>query len=645
MISAMDTSEETYRLIEESRSLERQGEIAASIRKARQARHLAQIQGDSEAEATALNALGYAHIRLGHYDQARQFCQQARHLAGAESPSRVDALLNLGICAGETDDLATLETCTQQAVDLSRQIGYDRALVRGLHTLSCLVYMPRGQFALSLAMDEEALKIIRTRHQPDLAWGPLLTMSYVHWLMGRPHLARACLSELQQVALPGSLADGYWHYIQANLALESGEMALARELFTRTLSIAEANGISENLFLARLGLSRLHRTLNDAPSAQAWASEALAIVQRSGYLHLQAQALIERSRAFWVLDDLAKAEADLRAAIALLTPQRLDFDLAVAILLLAALLQQQNHPDAPMVWREASSRLVQGGFAFLADRERAIVSPLIILGLKSAEPSTVEASGNLLQHLLKVTPPPLKIITLGSWRVQAGSHCVDSQLLRQRRAGELLALLLISPGRCLSVDQVMDVFWPDKDPISAQPLLYHATSTLRRALEPDLPEKFPCRYLRVEDGKIVLNLPPDSEVDDEIFMSCIRREDWDAALAWYGGAFLPEYRFAGWAEAHRRWLQQNYQRALLVKAGEWLAEQQFQQALDACQKILADDPWQEQAVRIGMQACIGMGNSTGAIRLYRTLEKVLRDELEVEPQADLQLLYRSLRKR
>lgn len=641
----METSEEIYRLIEQSRSFERQGNIAAAFRQARQARHLAQVQADTEGEAAALNVIAYAHIRLGHYGQARQFCQQVLRLASAESPSRVDALLNLGICAGETDDLATLEVCTQQAVDLSRQIGYDRALIRGLHTLACMVYMPRGQFALSLAMDEEAIKIIQTRRQPDLAWGPLLTMSYVHWLAGRHPLARAYLDELQRVAAPGSLADGYWHYIQANLALETGEMVTARELFTSTLSIAEANGISENLFLARLGMSRLYRTLNDAPSAQAWASEALAIVQRSGYLHLQAQALIERSRAYWALDNLEKAETDLRAAIALLTPQRLDFDLAVAMLLLAALLQQQNHIEAPMVWQEVSSRLVQGGFAFLADRERAIVSPLLLQGLKNSDTSIVEISTSLLQHLQRVPPPPLKIITLGNWRVQAGPHCIDPQLLRQRRAGELLALLLISPGRCLSVDQAMDVFWPDKDPISAQPLLYHATSTLRRALEPDLPEKFPCRYLHVEDGKIELNLPSDSQVDFEDFMSCIRREDWDAALALYGGAFLPEYRFAGWAEAHRRWLQQNYQHALINKAGAWLAANQFQQALDSCHKILADEPWQEQAVLLGMQACVGMGNSTGAIRLYRTLEKVLRDELDIEPQAELQSLYRSLRRR
>lgn len=87
----------------------------------------------------------------------------------------MDALLNRGICAGETDDLVALEENCTQAIDLSRQIGAQRALVRGLHMLSCTVYMPRGQFVLSLALDEEALKIAGTQGLLDLTWGPLLT--------------------------------------------------------------------------------------------------------------------------------------------------------------------------------------------------------------------------------------------------------------------------------------------------------------------------------------------------------------------------------------------------------------------------------------------------------------------------------------
>ncbi len=66
--------------------------------------------------------------------------------------------------------------------------------------------------------------------------------------------------------------------------------------------------------------------------------------------------------------------------------------------------------------------------------------------------------------------------------------------------------------------------------------------------------------------------------------------------------------------------------------------------LEARRKVLAIEPWQDQTVLLGMRACLGMGDRTGAARLYKTLEKTLRDELGIEPQVELQELARTLMK-
>jgi DNA-binding SARP family transcriptional activator len=165
---------------------------------------------------------------------------------------------------------------------------------------------------------------------------------------------------------------------------------------------------------------------------------------------------------------------------------------------------------------------------------------------------------------------------------------------------------------------------------------------LRRAIEPDLPERFPSRYLRVEEGRIALVLPTDSEVDFEVFENLITQAKWESALAIYHGDFLPEYRYADWCTAQREWLRQDYQTALLAMARQWIAEGRFRESLDACRKVLAIEPWQEEAVLIGMQALVGLGNITSALRLYQTLEKSLREDLGVEPQAELQAYYQAL---
>ena len=308
------------------------------------------------------------------------------------------------------------------------------------------------------------------------------------------------------------------------------------------------------------------------------------------------------------------------------------------------LLRQQNLPEAGDMWQAAARRIVQGGFACLAERERVLAFPLIAAGLASSHEPTAQASAALLEHLQRVPPPPLQIGTLGGWRVRVGLQAVERSALRQRRAGELLGLLLISRGRSLTFDQIYETLWPDKELEAAQALFHHATSTLRRALEPDLPDKFPSRYLQVSEGRVCLCLPPDSSVDYETFAQHYRRGEWEAALACYGGEFLPEYPYADWAIRHRQWLKQDYQRALLEAARLYLGQNRFQPALDACRRLLDMEPWQEQAVLLGMQACLGLGNRPAALRLYKNLEKVLRDELDIEPQDELQTLYRSLLK-
>jgi len=85
-----------------------------------------------------------------------------------------------------------------------------------------------------------------------------------------------------------------------------------------------------------------------------------------------------------------------------------------------------------------------------------------------------------------------------------------------------------------------------------------------------------------------------------------------------------------------------YFNALLVVACKRVAGNQFEEALDACQRILAIDAWQENAVFIGMQACVGFNDRAGAMRLYVDLEHTLRNELNTTPKDELRALYESL---
>jgi DNA-binding SARP family transcriptional activator len=102
--------------------------------------------------------------------------------------------------------------------------------------------------------------------------------------------------------------------------------------------------------------------------------------------------------------------------------------------------------------------------------------------------------------------------------------------------------------------------------LASRTSFHQATSALRRALEPDLPDKFPSRYLKVDEGQAKLCLPPGSRIDYQDFETRCKQGEWQAALSFYAGDLLPEFRYADWAIAQRQRLMQDYQRALLAWA-------------------------------------------------------------------------------
>jgi DNA-binding SARP family transcriptional activator len=637
-------------LIAESVALEQAGQLAAALRQAGQALEMARSRGEPTSIAAALVGVARVRFRLGQYEAAQALAREAlaafaslsTGLSADDAPVCVDAWQILANCAAETDSLAEAERFFRRAADLAREIGYRRGQMAALHGLAAAVYLPRGQFDLALASDEESRRITLQEDWPEWRVYPLIAIAMANQQTARRAAARSALDELNALVSPGSITQGYHLCVSAHLALDEGDLEVAHGLCVQARSIAETSGEPWLNVSVRLGLSRYYRLTGDGPTARTWTDDALTFAARVGYRHEQGRALIERGRAAWLCDNAPAAEADLRAAAEILEVLGAAFDLARARFLLAALLHQQNRAETATAWLDAARSISEGGYAFLLEQERSLAFPLLAAYQNSSDVDLARACTILLDRLRRVPPPALRIVTLGRHEVHQGAHCIPKRALRQRRAGELLALLLLAPGHRLAFDQVAEALFPGKEPTAAQVLFHHATSTLRRALEPDLPDKFPSRYLEVEEGQVTLHLPPGSWLDLEAFEAHCRQGKWEEALALHGGDLLPDYRYADWSLAPRERLALLYQRALLAAAEAWLAEGRFVEALDACQRLLALEPWHEPAVLLGMCACAALNDLAGARRLYLKLEKTLHEELDTVPQPELQALYRSL---
>jgi DNA-binding SARP family transcriptional activator len=69
-----------------------------------------------------------------------------------------------------------------------------------------------------------------------------------------------------------------------------------------------------------------------------------------------------------------------------------------------------------------------------------------------------------------------------------------------------------------------------------------------------------------------------------------------------------------------------------------LIDQDYYQELEISRKILKIDPWNEDAVLMGMQAFLGLKNAPRALIFYEDFRVTLEKELGIKPRPDLREL-------
>jgi DNA-binding SARP family transcriptional activator/Tfp pilus assembly protein PilF len=622
-------------------------EKKVSIQSANLALNMARLEGKPEDVVLALIRLAHLYFRQGRYNQTQRMAEEVLCDAPSDSLIRCDALRMLGNCAAELGDPDGAENLYHQAVDLARQLDYRYALYKCLHSLATNIYWPRGQFDLCLAAGKEALLQAQALELGAELWFPLSDIAWVYWSTGQGELANQFADQIEKLVPPGSLGEGFNCCLRAGL-LEPGEGYLDEflPLYDRARSIAEATGDPGLNVEVRLGLCRSYRTVKDLPAAMTWAEDAVTVSVRLHYRQFQGLALIERGRILIEKGNLTRAEKDLRAALEIAAQLRSNFDLTRASLYLAALLSTQKKPEANAIWQQTVNLILDNGYTFLLEQERPLVLPWIAEMLDSADPILNKTSVVLFEIMTRVSPPPIQVKTYGQFALRVGANPISKENLRQRRAGELLALLLSSPGYTLSAEQVTEAMCPEKENSAAVDFYHHAISALRRLLEPDLPDRrFPCRYLEVSEERVILILPPGSKIDFLEFEQCLHNKDWEKTVGLYQGEYLPMFRYFEWTIALRQHYADQFEQALLALASERLSAGVAADCLSLAQRALLHNPWQEQAALLGMRAALEMNDRMTAIKLYQRLEKTLEKELGIAPQKELQQLYTEVRKR
>jgi DNA-binding SARP family transcriptional activator len=252
------------------------------------------------------------------------------------------------------------------------------------------------------------------------------------------------------------------------------------------------------------------------------------------------------------------------------------------------------------------------------------------------------------------TLPPLFITCFGRFEVRCSDPSSSPISLCNNLKGQtILRYLVAQPKHRETVDKLMAALWPEDAPEVAERKLRIAISALRCSLNRDIVREPGGGYILCKGQAYQLNPSLQLHIDvDELLAlyqagqkACDNEKRisyYEQACQMYSGPFLTEDVYAEWSYFRREELMKTYVIMCDTLAEYYLQSQSYEAAAQWATAILKVDRCDEEAHRQLIRAYAAQGRRSEAMRQYQKCERVLGEELGVQPMPETQKLLQML---
>lgn len=545
--------------------------------------------------------------RLDRRQEARPYAQMALEIA-----EQIDGTLALFYTNSVKERLAWMEG------DFARSAQY----------LEQLLHIGRAHFSLT-CMDE----ILAGLTQIYLYVDPFKSLRYAR---KRWQLVRGTEMRDAEIAARCDITRAF---------LEVGETDQARKWIQEIVERAGWEPFSGLSALTELALLK-----GDGAEALRWACEYERRVLDRRHPNLQYLSLIARFKglAYLQLEDRESAQKEAERLQRLIEAGGALCEVGLAhgdhALLLKAL---EEREPALSAYQEAQDILQKGGAVWRA----AKLSEAFEEWVEEAQPS-------LSMSILKEKSMPLRIRMFGGFQVERYGQPVPEEEWRSDKAKNVLKVLVLSRGKPVVRDVLLELFWRDMEPKRASHNLNSALYTIRRILEPNRPRRAPSKYLTTTRDVLRFETRSDIWVDVVAFEQHVHRieelqekgqhkeavSEAQKAVDTYRGELLPEDRYEDWCLIERERVREQCGNVLLQLGRYYYQCRAFDAAQAQYEKVLELDPYKEAALRMLMGCLIECSRRNEALLRYQAFARLLWKELGVEPEPSTKALYDQLKR-
>ncbi|MFL5951808.1 MAG: BTAD domain-containing putative transcriptional regulator [Gaiellaceae bacterium] len=213
-------------------------------------------------------------------------------------------------------------------------------------------------------------------------------------------------------------------------------------------------------------------------------------------------------------------------------------------------------------------------------------------------------------------------------------------LLGGQKQRAVLAMLLLEPGRIVSVDRLIDALWGEQPPRTATTSLQNFVSQLRKTLGADVLEtKAPGYRLRIRPGELDLDRFRVTVESARGAEPQTRAEKLRHALSLWRGPPLADLTYETFAEPHVAYLDELRLGTLEERVDADLALGRHAELTGELEGLVEEYPMRERLRGQYMLALYRAGRQAEALQAYAEGRRILVDQLGIEPSRDLQQLH------
>ena len=236
----------------------------------------------------------------------------------------------------------------------------------------------------------------------------------------------------------------------------------------------------------------------------------------------------------------------------------------------------------------------------------------------------------------------LALSFLGAFRVRLNDQPVPRFYSTKTQA--LLAYLAVESARPQLRTKLTGLFWPEFPQADANRSLRQALFQLNKTLDNQHNQ-----ILLVSGPRVQFNRESHYWLDVSAFAGWMEQGEFEEAAELYHGPFLDGFYVAD-SPAFEEWMQSTRERLhqQAINALARLTEQASKRgdpstAQKYANRMLAHDPWREDAHRSLMLALAQQGQRTAALAQYACCQRILHEELGTTPEAETVQLYERIR--